>query len=45
MGVEYSVISIDEMLRPRWLRWPAQFAGRKPDTTEENIQARCRGCC
>ncbi len=27
----------------RWRRSPANSPGRKPDTTEENIQARCRG--
>ena len=27
----------------RWVRCKEVFAGRQPDTTEENIQARCRG--
>jgi NAD+ synthase (glutamine-hydrolysing) len=43
MGVNYSVISIEGMFEATLAALAAQFAGRKPDTTEENIQARCRG--
>ena len=43
---DYSVIAdrrdVRSHARPR-LR--GEFAGRTPDTTEENIQSRCRGCC
>jgi NAD+ synthase (glutamine-hydrolysing) len=43
MGVGYSVISIEGMFDATLAALTEQFAGRKPDTTEENIQARCRG--
>jgi NAD+ synthase (glutamine-hydrolysing) len=43
MGVAYSVISIENMFEATQAALQEQFAGRKPDTTEENIQARCRG--
>ena len=43
LGVAYSVISIEEMFEATLGALREQFAGRKPDTTEENIQARCRG--
>ena len=43
LGVAYSVISIEDMFAATLAALAAQFAGRKPDTTEENIQARCRG--
>jgi len=43
MGVAYSVISIEDMFAATLAALQEQFAGRKPDTTEENIQARCRG--
>ena len=43
LGVAYSVISIEEMFEATLAALQEQFAGRKPDTTEENIQARCRG--
>jgi NAD+ synthase (glutamine-hydrolysing) len=43
MGVNYSVISIEGMFEATTAALAEQFAGRKPDTTEENIQARCRG--
>jgi NAD+ synthase (glutamine-hydrolysing) len=42
-GVAYSVISIEGMFEATLAALREQFAGRKPDTTEENIQARCRG--
>jgi NAD+ synthase (glutamine-hydrolysing) len=43
LGVDYSEISIEGMFEATLAALAAQFAGRKPDTTEENIQARCRG--
>ncbi|MET0280188.1 MAG: NAD+ synthase [Steroidobacteraceae bacterium] len=43
MGVAYSVISIEESFAAILDSLAEQFAGRKPDTTEENIQARIRG--
>jgi NAD+ synthase (glutamine-hydrolysing) len=43
LGVAYSVISIEDMFAATLDALKEQFAGRKPDTTEENIQARCRG--
>jgi NAD+ synthase (glutamine-hydrolysing) len=43
LGVAYSVISIENMFEATLSALQEQFAGRKPDTTEENIQARCRG--
>ncbi len=43
LGVDYSVISIEGMFAATLAALAEQFAGRKPDTTEENIQARCRG--
>jgi NAD+ synthase (glutamine-hydrolysing) len=42
-GVAYSVISIEDMFGATLDALQEQFAGRKPDATEENIQARCRG--
>jgi NAD+ synthase (glutamine-hydrolysing) len=43
MGVDYSEISIEGMFAATLGALAEQFAGRKPDTTEENIQARIRG--
>ena len=43
LGVDYSVITIEGMFAATLAALEEQFAGRKPDTTEENIQARCRG--
>jgi NAD+ synthase (glutamine-hydrolysing) len=43
LGVAYSVMSIEGMFEATLAALQEQFAGRKPDTTEENIQARCRG--
>ena len=43
MGVAYSEISIEGMFAATLEALAEQFAGRKPDTTEENIQARIRG--
>jgi NAD+ synthase (glutamine-hydrolysing) len=43
LGVAYGVISIEDMFAATLGALTEQFAGRKPDTTEENIQARIRG--
>jgi NAD+ synthase (glutamine-hydrolysing) len=43
LGVRYSVISIEGMFASTLGALAGEFAGRKPDTAEENIQSRCRG--
>jgi NAD+ synthase (glutamine-hydrolysing) len=43
LGVRYSVIPIEGMFAATLAALAAEFAGRPPDSTEENIQARCRG--
>jgi NAD+ synthase (glutamine-hydrolysing) len=43
LGVKYSVISIEGMFAATLEALEAEFVGRQPDTTEENIQSRCRG--
>ena len=43
LGVRYDSISIEGMFESTLAALQDIFAGRKPDTTEENIQARCRG--
>jgi NAD+ synthase (glutamine-hydrolysing) len=43
MGVAYSIIPIEGMFEATLAALAEQFSGRKPDTTEENIQARIRG--
>ena len=43
LGVRYDVISIEDMFAAALASLKPVFAGREPDTTEENIQARCRG--
>ena len=43
LGVRYDVISIEGMFAATLDALKDVFAGREPDTTEENIQARCRG--
>ncbi len=43
LGVKYSEISIEGMFAATLAALKDEFAGRAPDTTEENIQARCRG--
>lgn len=43
LGVRYDVISIEGMFETALGALKEVFAGRKPDTTEENIQARSRG--
>jgi len=42
MGVHYSVIPIEGMFEATLAALSGEFAGRAPDTTEENIQSRCR---
>ena len=42
MGVKYSVLPIGEMMKAAEATLREEFAGRKPDTTEENIQSRSR---
>lgn len=43
LGVQHEEISIAPMFEAFKAGLAAQFAGRAEDTTEENIQARCRG--
>jgi len=43
MGVDYGIIPIEDMFETTLAALAEQFAGREPDTTEENIQARIRG--
>ena len=43
LGVRYSVIPIEGMFEATLAALATEFAGRPPDSTEENIQARCRG--
>ena len=43
LGVRYSSISIEGMFGAALDALKQEFAGRKPDATEENIQARTRG--
>lgn len=43
LGVACSEIPIEHMFEATLAALAAQFAGREPDATEENIQARCRG--
>jgi NAD+ synthase (glutamine-hydrolysing) len=43
LGVRYSVIPIEGLYEAAVAALAPEFAGRAPDTTEENIQARCRG--
>jgi NAD+ synthase (glutamine-hydrolysing) len=43
LGVAYSTIPIEGMFEAALDALAGQFAGRRPDTTEENIQARIRG--
>src|ERR1700733_872086 len=42
MGVHYSVIPLEGMFAATLEALAGEFAGRKPDTAEENIQSRCR---
>ena len=43
LGVKHSEISIEGMFEATLAALKDEFAGRRADTTEENIQARCRG--
>jgi len=43
LGVAHGVIPIEGMFEATLAALAEQFAGREPDTTEENIQARIRG--
>lgn len=43
MGVKYSSISIEPMYEAFMAQLAEEFEGTKRDTTEENLQARCRG--
>jgi len=43
MGVEYHVLPIEPAFKSFLGILENEFAGTEPDTTEENIQARCRG--
>jgi len=43
LGVEYHEISIEPVFKAFLDALEETFAGLPPDTTEENIQARCRG--
>jgi NAD+ synthase (glutamine-hydrolysing) len=42
MDVKYSVLPIGDMMKATEATLRDEFAGRKPDTAEENIQSRCR---
>jgi NAD+ synthase (glutamine-hydrolysing) len=42
LGVHYSVLSIEAMFEATLATLASEFAGLAADTTEENIQARCR---
>ncbi|GAB3281083.1 NAD+ synthase [Parahaliea aestuarii] len=43
LGVKHKVISIEPMYESFMASLAEEFAGLAPDTTEENLQARCRG--
>ncbi len=43
LGVDYREIPIEPAFNVFLESLSGEFAGREPDTTEENIQARCRG--
>jgi NAD+ synthase (glutamine-hydrolysing) len=43
LGVTHKVISIEPIYEAFMSSLAAEFAGTAPDTTEENLQARCRG--
>jgi NAD+ synthetase len=43
LGIEFTTIPIDGAHTAFEKTLAPAFAGRRPDTTEENIQARCRG--
>lgn len=43
LGVAHKVISIEPIYEAFMASLQSEFAGTRPDTTEENLQARCRG--
>ncbi len=43
LGVSYKILPIEPMYDAFMLTLKDEFAGLAPDTTEENLQARCRG--
>lgn len=43
LGVDYRVLSIEPAFESFLEILAGEFAGRAPDTSEENLQARCRG--
>jgi len=43
MGVVHKVISIESIYEAFMASLSEEFTGTRPDTTEENLQARCRG--
>ncbi|QSR33671.1 NAD+ synthase [Marinobacterium iners] len=43
LGIQYDVISIEPLYDSFMQQLAPQFEGLSPDTTEENLQARCRG--
>ena len=43
LGVQHKVISIEPIYDAFMASLEQEFAGTRPDTTEENLQARCRG--
>jgi NAD+ synthase (glutamine-hydrolysing) len=43
LGVKHKVISIEPIYEAFMASLKEEFAGLAPDTTEENLQARCRG--
>src|SRR5208337_690456 len=44
LGIRFETIGISDLFEEYTRALAPQFAGRKPDTTEENIQSRIRGC-
>jgi NAD+ synthetase len=44
LGIRYDVIGISDLFAEYTRALEPLFAGMKPDTTEENIQSRIRGC-
>ncbi|RLA45371.1 MAG: NAD+ synthase [Gammaproteobacteria bacterium] len=43
LGVKHKVISIEPLYEAFMASLQEEFVGTRPDTTEENLQARCRG--
>jgi len=43
LGVDYRVITIEPLFNAFLASLHEEFSGTQPDTTEENLQARCRG--